>query len=261
MALRISQLRRVSMVVAAGVLWVSGPARAQSSNFENLAKELAALRSEVESLSAEIDTIKEDTRNRIRNFSSQKVSLEAEIQREQLRVKQLNQALEQVKERIREAGELQRELKPSVLEAIDQVIVPVREGLPFRIEERVNALEKLKKELEDDVIAPATAVQRLWTSIEDEMRLGRENGMYQQTLVVDGEEILADVGRIGMVMMYFRTPDKRYGKAVRMGGGWDYEVFANPEDNVRAEKLFRSFETRVRVGFFELPNALPGGAK
>lgn len=245
----------------AGALVCLAPAGAfaQDTNFENLAKELAELRTEVESLSGQIDQVREDTRLRIRNLASQKTSLEAEIQREQLRVRELNQALEQVKARIREAGALQRELKPQVLASIDQVIQPVKQGLPFRISERIASLEKLKKEVEDDVVAPATAVQRLWTAVEDEIRLGRENGMYQQTIEVEGEEILADVARIGMVMLYFRTPDERFGQAVRSGDDWVFKTYADPAKTEALKELYTKLEARVRVGFFELPNALPSG--
>lgn len=235
-------------------------AQSESTNFENLAEELASLRTDVESISSEIDQIREDTRLQVRNLSTQKTTLEAEIQREQLRLKQANQALEQVKKTIREAGALQRELKPVVLASIDQVMEPVRQGLPFRIEERVAALEKLKEDVQEDIIAPATAVQRLWTAVEDEMRLGRENGMYQQTIQVDGDEVLADVARVGMVMLYFRTPDGRFGRAVREGGGWSFQVYADSADAERLEALYEKLEARVRVGFFELPDALPEGS-
>lgn len=243
------------LTIASAVL-LSLPAHAAETDYETLAAELARLRTEVETISAEIDDKKAETRNKLRTLASQKTSLEAEIQREELRLKQIQQAFEEVQTRVREAGALQRELEPAVLEAIAKVRGPIASGLPFRVDERVAELDRLRKDLDDEVILPSVAVSRLWTFVEDETRLTRENGLYQQIIDVGGEEVLADVARIGMLMLYFRTPDERFGQVARQGDTWTYTVYSDPIQIERAQALFASLEKRVRVGFFELPNAL-----
>lgn len=237
-------------------LSISVVAGAAEPDYETLAAELARLRTEVESISAQIEDKKEATRTELRTLASQKTSLEAEIQREELRLKQIEQAFEEVQQKVREAGALQRELQPAVLDAIAKVRAAVAGGLPFRLDERLAELDKLGKDLEDEVVLPSIAVSRLWTFVEDETRLTRENGLYQQIIAVKGEEVLADVARVGMLMLYFRTPDQRFGKVEREGKGWTYVVFEDPKQIERAQSLFASLEKRVRVGFFELPNAL-----
>jgi hypothetical protein len=238
-------------------------AHAEEPDFEALAAELARLRTEVESLSEQIEDKREDTRARIRTLAAQKSNLEAEAQREELRLEQLQQSLEKVQTRVREASQAQRELKPAFLAAADAVAAAVQAGLPFKTDSRTQDILQLRKDVEEDVVAPTTAVSRLWSRVEDEVRLGRENGLYQQIISLDGQEILADVARVGMVMLFFRTESGRYGKAERSGEGWRYVAITEPEEVKRLEAFFQSLERRVRVGFFELPNALPkaGGAR
>lgn len=247
-----------STFITAGLLAIglALPAQAAEPDYETLAAELARLRTEVEAISARIADKKEQTRNELRTMASQKTSLEAEIQREELRTKQLQQALEEVQARVREAGALQRDLKPAVFDAIRKVRTPISTGLPFRVSERVAELDKLQKDLEEDVVLPSVAVSRLWTFVEDEFRLTRENGLYQQLIQIAGEEVLADVARVGMLMLYFRTPDERYGAVTKDGGAWKYVVYQTPEQIEKASTLFDSLEKRVRVGFFDLPNAM-----
>lgn len=238
------------------LMFVASTASAAERDYETLAAELARLRSEVESLSTEIQDVQSEKRNKLRNISNQRAQLEAEIQREELRVKQLRQSLEEIRERVRQQGELQRELKPSVLEAIEVLRAPIRDGIPFRTSERLAELDKLKKELEDDIVAPSNATARLWSLVEDELRLARENGMYAQTIALNGEDVLVDVARVGMVMLYFRTPDEEFGYAARDGSDWTYVLYDSSVAIQQAEAFFDSLEKRVRVGFFELPAAI-----
>jgi len=74
---------------------------------------------------------------------------------------------------------------------------------------------------------------------------------------VAGEELLVDVARVGMTMLYFRTKDGRFGRAIKGAQGWSYRLFERPEQREQVALLFDALKKRIRVGFFELPNALP----
>ncbi|MFB6373638.1 MAG: DUF3450 family protein, partial [Bradymonadaceae bacterium] len=99
---------------------------------------------------------------------------------------------------------------------------------------------------------------RLWQFVEDELRLSRENGMYSQVIELGGEEVLADVARVGMVSLYFKTEDGRVGVAERTDEGWRWQTIRKEKQKRRIEKLFESFKKNIRVGYFELPNGLGG---
>ena len=126
------------------------------------------------------------------------------------------------------------------------------------VSERTAELAEIRKQLAQDVLTPHKAAKRLWTFYEDEIRLAEENGVYQQTVTVAGEEKLADVARLGMMMLFFKTPDGDYGRALKEHGEWMYKVYRDEADRDQVKELFASFRKQVRTGFFTLPNALTG---
>ena len=229
---------------------------AQAADLEKMAAELARLRSNVETLTTELDEMKADEKQKLQSYSQQKITLEADSQREQLRLKQLQQELDRVRKKIREAGALEAAMKPAVLKAIDLVKGPVRSGLPFKVDARIKDLERLENELRRDEVLPSVAASRLWSAVEDELRLARENSLYNQVIKIGDREVLADVARIGMVMLFFRTDDLTYGRAVQEGSNWTFVPYEDSAQQERLEKLFSAMEKRIRVGFFEIPNAL-----
>lgn len=85
--------------------------------------------------------------------------------------------------------------------------------------------------------------------------------MYRQSIELAGEELLADVVRVGMVMLFFKTSDGSVGYAARSDGNWEYRRLEKREDQRLVEALFESQKKQIRIGYFELPNALPPEAK
>ena len=136
----------------------------------------------------------------------------------------------------------------------------VQKSLPFKRAERVAALDAIESQLEEGLLGPEKDASRLWQFAEDELRLTRESGLYQQTLTVDGEEVLAEVARIGMVAMYFQTADGRVGRVARRGEEWVTETLTDERDVDRLRSLFDAFKKGVRQGFFTVPSPVLEGA-
>lgn len=249
--------------LAALTLLLLVPLKASSDETENLAKSLVELRGQVEMLSADLEFRKQELRDRIRAIAIQKADLEAQIQKEKLRVIQVEQAVSRQKEIVEQAGRRGEILKPMLLDAIDSVVSYIESALPFRTGERRSELESLASMLEDGTVTPQKAAVRLWTFLEDELRMTRESGLYRQTIRLDGTDVLSDVVRIGMVMLFFRTSDGVAGYAFRNDQGWEYRRYHDQESVDAVAALFSSFKKNIRVGYFQLPFALPAasGAK
>ncbi len=222
----------------------------------NLAAELARLRGEVETLSAQLDTDREDLRSRLRSLATQKTDLEMELSREELRLKQLREARARQRARVERTEQRKNTFKPIVSEAIGIIRAAVTAGLPFQAADRQAELDKLSRQLDDGTMTTPTVLTRLWGKVEDEFRLARETGLYRQVIQLRGEEVLAEVARVGMVMMYFSTRDGRYGRVRREGKGWTYELYQREEDIRRVVGLYDALKKRIRTGYFELPPAL-----
>lgn len=231
------------------------PAAAEDPS--KIAAELARLRCEVEALTSTLSADKEDLRARLRSLSSRKADLEMEVQREELRLKQLRETQARQKAKVAAEEERKESLKPALKKAVGVVRTACRRGLPFQLQERVADLDRLERQLDDGMLSSATVLARLWSKVEDEFRMARENGLYRQVVEIDGEEVLADVARIGMVILFFKTRDGRLGRAVRTGQGWSYRLYTSDTDRERVAVLFDAFRKRIRTGYFELPAAFP----
>ncbi|MBA1147244.1 DUF3450 family protein [Ectothiorhodospiraceae bacterium WFHF3C12] len=232
-------------------------ATAAEDSLDTLAQELIELRGEVQSLNTELQDAKDQHRSRMSSLEQQRGELQAERNRVQLRMKKLEENLAETREQARQAGVGSEELRPVVLEALDQRRRQIGAEIPFKVDERLAELDDIERQLKTGVLTPHKAANRLWSFYEDELGLASENGIYRQTIELDGEERLTDVARLGTVMMFFRTSEGRYGHAVNEGAdGWRYDYIDDAEAEDRVAGLFDAMEKQIRTGYFTLPNAL-----
>ncbi len=225
---------------------------------EALAERLVQLRSQVEELNQELEIVKEEHRAEMQGLAAQKAELEANRNRLETQVRQLEQTLEENRAAAAEAGVDNERLEPVLMEAIAGLRAQIEVALPFKRDERLAELDEIRVQLESDVIPANRAANRLWAFHEDEIRLTRENGIYNQTIELGGERLLADVAKLGTVMMFFRTSDLRYGQVKRQGADWQFVTIDDAAQIAAIEGLFDSLQKQIRQGFFELPNTLSG---
>lgn len=250
--------RALWLLAVSGLALAASPA--QADELERLSKALSRIRGEVEALSDELRDLKEDERLRLRALAAQETDLELELKREELRLRQLQERKAALQKRTEALDEEARRLKPTALEALGEVRGAIESTLPFRLGERLKSIDELKRQLDEGLISPQQAIWRLWERVEDEARLARENSLHQQVIDLDGEQILADVARLGMAMMYFRTQDGRYGAVKRRQGQWTWVEITDKKSREQIAALFDALKKQIRVGFFELPSALPSEA-
>lgn len=229
----------------------------QAEEYENLAKSLAKVRGEVEALQVQLDLAKESHHIQMTSLSSQLTDLGVEERRQKIALEKLQQSIAQVQEELAKNSAASDGMQPVVSQLIAQYRVYVSKGFPFKIADRLSDIDKLENQVDNKLIDSRKAVNRLWAFIEDEIRLSKENGIYQQTITLNGEQVLADIAKLGTALMYFQTGDKRVGMVSQQGeGNWQYMEVSN---NVKIEQinlLFDSLKKQIRQGYFELPNPL-----
>lgn len=245
------------MMAHATLLALSLPLSITAVAQESLAERLVVLRGEVDELQSELDLRREEHKNRMAYLTAQLTDLEANRDREQLRVGQLETELEEMRGEITAAGVSSASLTPFLKEQITLLRRHVRNGLPFKVKERLAVLDELESQLDTGFITAQRGVNRLWSFIEDEFRLSRENAIYSQSVSLEGENVLVDVAKLGSVMLYFRTRDLDYGRAIASEGGWRFVLLDDSGDQKRVAQLFDSLRKQIRQGYFELPEALP----
>ncbi|MBN2340175.1 MAG: DUF3450 family protein [Deltaproteobacteria bacterium] len=239
--------------------FTDGAVHAAGKSPMQMAERLAELRKEVDGLAGELEEKKEEMKGRIRSYATQKAEVEAEIQRAKMRLAQLQESHSKRVEKLSEEDEQVTVLTPAVLEAIGMLKQKVSEGIPFKRKERLAELDRLIRQIDEKLLHPVNAFARVWDQAEDEFRLSRESGLYKQVVTLDGKETLADVIRVGMVMMYVKTKDGQIGKSVYQEGTWSFRTLRSPEEHRQVLYLFDSFKKQIRTGLFTVPNAIPQG--
>ncbi|MCA9671585.1 MAG: DUF3450 family protein [Myxococcales bacterium] len=220
----------------------------------SLATSLARMRSEVEALSAKVESKKNEQRARLRSLSAQKAELEIQIKREQLRLRQLAKRRAAHEARVKARNERRQQLTPLVPRLGATLSSAIASTLPFKRDERVQAVTAIVERAHKKLVAADVAIAQLWERLEDELRLGRESGLYSQEITLEGKRHLVEVARVGMVMLLFRTRDGRHGVLTRDARGrFAATVIEDKPSQKQIAALFDAFKKQIRSGFFTLP--------
>ncbi|MBN2510769.1 MAG: DUF3450 family protein [Spirochaetales bacterium] len=245
------------MLLLMAAAWGAVFAQTNQEALENMAASIAQKRAEAETLNNELDVIKAGFNEELRSIATQQADIQARINRQQLQFAQLERELAEHTQRIAQSSIRMDELKPVILEVLGYLREYISSSLPFHTEDRLNELDSLERVLTSQRLLESEALARMWNIMEEEARLCRESGLYRQTISLHGEDQLAEVARLGMVLLYFKTFDGVFGYALRNESVWTYVEAGSREDAKNIENLFVSLKKNLREGYFELP--IPGG--
>ncbi|MEQ9012386.1 DUF3450 family protein [Algiphilus sp.] len=249
-----------ALLIGVGVC-IASPAIAQNEDIDTLTDNLVSLRSDVESLNSRLNQEQETHKQEMRSLLSRKGQLTNEIRRQELEIERLRKALDEARTEAQSATADAQDLLPMLDAAITQMRAYIEAELPFKRAERLAALDEIQTQLDTGVVTGPKGVNRLWSFYEDELRLARETGLFRQSVELGGERQLADVARLGMVGLYFRTEDGQVGMAVEEGGQWRYQAVSDDAQQDQIVALFDALDKNIRSGYYQLPNPLAEGSQ
>ena len=224
-----------------------------SPQADQMATEVIKLRQEVELLNDEYKTDREKILNDLKVLSVQKAELAANIRSEEIRKEQLLEKTSTLKQSINEASLDSESLQPILEQAIERLRESISESLPFKKSERLQALNELEERIQKQEISLVKAANHLWALYEDEKRLAKETSIHRQTITVGQQQKLAEVIKLGMMLMYFKTDDGLVGLVSKAESGWEYQAFRNEDKKQRTLAFFDSLKKQIRTGFFDIP--------
>jgi hypothetical protein len=230
-------------------MWLLLLSLSWSGELEERAERLAELRSEVSMLAADVDAERASVRGRLRALDAERAEMQGQIRREALRSTELSAALAERREILAVQDASAADLTPVLRESLAGLRERMAQGLPYRTDERIAAVDALTAQLDSGELRPEKALGRVWQLVEDELRLTRETAMDRQVIAVDGRERLVDVARVGMVSVYARDGG-RFLQAIPRGGAWTWE---RSSDSAGIAGLFDALDKQVNSGFFTLP--------
>lgn len=230
-------------------------------SFERRARELAALRGELERIGAELVAERETQRGRARSVAAHTQDLQLQVALQRSRLGALRRTQQEQAEREAEQRARQAALQPEVDRVLSALLGWVSGGLPFRPAERAAELEQVRARLLAGRLDPVAAATRAWHFLEDELTLAASCGLSRQVIEVEGREQLVEVARLGQALLYYRTPDGSFGHARRAGSAYRIEPLDDPADRRALTELFETFERGVLVGPFDVPVTGPQGPR
>lgn len=133
----------------------------------------------------------------------------------------LDDRVAELQRRLGEADRLEGSMQDTLMVIFHRLEESVAASQPFLPEERGRRLIALEEELLRPDVTSAEKMRRLLEAMQVEAGYASTVEVYQDKLEVGGEEIHADVLRIGRVTLFWRTPDgERVGGFDPAAGRW-----------------------------------------
>ncbi|MEM6296258.1 MAG: DUF3450 family protein [Myxococcota bacterium] len=219
------RLTRRALWVAAGLL-VATPVVADAAGVT--AADLAALRAEVDTLAADVETERTAARDEIAALRAERAELERQVRAARARTKTLERLRSEATARADAADEDARRWAAPTKAAIAEARAYVERGLPFASAQRLAVLDRLDKDLAAATPDYGLIVERLLRFVEEEEAMTGEVAYAKQRIELSGTPQIAEVLRLGLALMYVRTEDGTVAWAVRADGGWALRVVDDP---------------------------------
>ncbi len=221
-----------------------------------LSKKVIELRQEVELLNDEYKTEREKVLSELKALSIQKAELASNIRNEEIRKKQLVEKIGKLKKEIGESSIESKALQPVLMNTIEDLELWIQSSLPFKQKQRLESLSQLRQRITKNEVSVIRAANELWSLIEDEKRLARETSLHKQSIPINGKLYLAEVVKVGMLFLYFKTENDDVGMAIRNGDTWSYTAFKNETKQTQTLAFFQSLKKQIRQGFFTIPTEI-----
>lgn len=110
--------------------------------------------------------------------------------------------------RIDSVGGLRDEIEPLMLRMLDSLQRFVKADLPFKHDERLAAVVKLRQAMADPDTGVAEKFRKVLAAYQKEAEYGRTIGSYRGEIQFSGKDRLVEFLRVGRVMLYYITPDE-----------------------------------------------------
>lgn len=223
------------------------------AELEKLAKDLVGKRTLVDEISTELEIRKSELKTLQTSTEAQMTDLQRLIKAEETRLSKMDQDLGLMDVKLRNSQVPKEKIKPILFKCLDGLEKEISASLPFKKTERLAEIRTIREMLTNDQLIPEKGLSKVWSMLESEFRLTRENGLYRQNVEMDGKVHLADIIKVGMKKMYFKISDQVVGQVVAQGGDYVYRKASVKEDIDNLNVLFDNFQKKIRTGYFTLP--------
>ena len=164
---------------------------------------------------------RKDLELRYRNANANLTYLQERLSRERERAAALDNSVGELERSLRESTRLQEGIVDTMGAVLGRLEAAVSADLPFLPEERAARLESLRKLMARTEVESAEKLRVLLETMLIEAQYGATVEVAPAIIRIDGQEVHAEILRIGRLAMYWRSPDgKRVGSWDPAGAAW-----------------------------------------
>lgn len=213
---------RVKMLLAlTGLALLSPAARAQDQSLKATVDSTVAIHADTQQRQDRWAQERAELSTRHRNLDASLAFLKTKRAAAAERLAALEARSAELERSISESARLQAGLQDTLLVVFGRLESAVTADLPFLAQERAARLAALKSELVRPEVPGAEKLRRLLEALAIEAEYGGSIEVYQEPISVNGEQIHADLLRIGRVSVFWRTSDgKRVGEFDPVSRQW-----------------------------------------
>ncbi len=187
---------------------------------------------------ARIDELSEEARSLLTDYKVVLKEIEGlKVYNAQLsrQIRGQQQQMDQINGSIDRVTATQRQMTPLMLRMIDGLEQFIALDLPFLAEERSGRIERLRDMMDRAEVPVSEKLSQVLAAYQIENEYGRTMEAYSGTVMLDGEERVADLFRFGRVILAFQSPDGE------LTGMWN-------RDSAQWEEVDDAYATAVRNG-------------
>ncbi|MGD9659862.1 MAG: DUF3450 domain-containing protein [Porticoccaceae bacterium] len=247
----------MSAVLSTGVL----AGTAYAADVDDALKAGADKVAQAQASQKRVDTIADKTYDILQDFKTVNKQIEGlRVYNAQLDRQIANQAqtMKDLEESMANATEMERQILPLTLKMLDALKQFVELDLPFKKDERIAAIDKVRENLDSDRFSAAEKFRQILELYDIESQYSRTIDQYEGMVDIDGQERQVSFFRVGRIALMFQTSDQK------VTGVWDADNKTWEEVNdfrSAVAKGIRIAKKQAAIDILTLPIPAPEAAQ
>jgi len=227
----------------------------------DLSLKLMELRSQIQQEADQLESEKLRINASLQSLTVQKGELSSEKDLFQMKKKEMKKSLAE-KMRASEGGdhELYKGQSEKIEESLNQLVSYFNSSVPFKLEERVSEVSKLKLKKENKELTSAEYLESYWSLLQREIRFSESVEIQKGTVEISEEKYEVEFLKVGMFGLYFKTRKGDYGHYSyhENTDSWVAEWVKDYNLTKGLSKVFLARSQGVTDGIYEMPLFIKG---
>jgi hypothetical protein len=181
-----------------------------AASLSDIYKVSEGMNQQARSSQAKIDALTEETRELLNEYKTVLKEIEGlQVYNRQLekQIGNQEQELAQLSQSIDEVTVIERQVTPLMLRMIDGLEQFVNLDMPFRLDERLGRIERLREIMDRADVVVSEKFNQVLNAYQIENEFGRTMESYSDTINVDGKDRKVDILKVGRISLVYQTPD------------------------------------------------------